>query len=152
MTTIISAHPSDGKGGNTEKRFRAALTALTGTALTKQTSDDYDSLMRMAWLYHSEKVEGMETPVLNHLAKRAYVGSPKDRNIEESSLIKKLTRDFKKSKNILLARITSQDDWDRMDEIKNFKRLLSNLQKAGVPNNPTAISPKIVSRNFSKGS
>lgn len=150
VRAIIAAHPNPKKCD--EERFRKAVTALTGKTLSKRKTDDYDALIRMAWLYHTEKTRDIKAKVQIEPLAKSVMGENQttDRGTPES-VIKKLARDFKKHKIVLLARATSQQDWERMDHIRTLQNLTLKLNKAGIPADKTAIRPRLMSRVFSSG-
>jgi len=151
VRAIIAAQPKSKK--DDEKRFRQAFSALSGKTLTKKRADDYDALLKMAWLYHCEKHERPnEEPVLNHLAEKVFGEAQSVYRGVKENVIKTMVRNFKQDKLLLLARATSQNDWNRMDEVRELKKIADQLDNVGVPTDKKAIRPRLMSRDFSTDS
>jgi hypothetical protein len=138
LLAIIDAHPKENQPQSRLERLDRARAALTGVERKRgnDDKDDYDLLLAIAWDYFVAWAPGQKSPALAPIIRRRVERLPqKDprRGISAEADVHRLRRKFNASRDLLLARVSSDDDHDRMDRIRAFNHLIELLHQGGVP-------------------
>jgi hypothetical protein len=148
LLSVIAGHPDE---RSTAKRLIKALEALTAThPKGRPQDDDYDVLLQIAWKYHELKFAGHQRIKIAKLVRECLAArisknsDPLARSEDgENSKVKRLKRKFQNGKDLLLARVTSEFDPDRMDLIRAVNKIAIGLEKLGVKLDRNAIRPRL---------
>jgi hypothetical protein len=140
LKALIMGHTPDADLDSAAGRLRTALGAITdGPRRGRPEQDDYDALMRIAWRYHvavyetqPKRREPELRPIVRNVVEAYFVDVPNQRNITLESYIEGLENKFIKEKDILLSRVTTDEDWDRMDIAKRLHSVFSQLSELGI--------------------
>ena len=155
LLAIISGHPdSRGNSLSRQRRLEIALSALTGRPRSRgaDASDDYDTLLRIAGKYHEAEFASLSEPAPStiSLAKivRECLPDVFERLVDgENSEVRRLKNKFKEAKDVLLSRVTSESDFERLDAIRSIRQIAEQLRALGVSADPTAIRPRLRRRD-----
>jgi hypothetical protein len=151
LEAIIAAHPMGGK--DTQSRLTDALLALLGSSKQGRRSvDDYDLLLDVAWKYHQSRLHNNNAE-LSAIIRECYAHHnplmPLSKGSDaEKSMIKRIMNKLHVNKALLLARVTSEMDCARMDNIIKLRRVAEFLQQLGVELDQDMIRPRLRGNNF----
>ena len=148
LSAIIDAHPIEG-GDTKEARLEKALKALTGRKRMRgmDTKDDYDILLEVAWDFFVSFIEnnGAEPevkPIIRKHIEQLPENDPRRYMAEIDSVFRRVSRKFAKEKDLLLARVTGDSNYDRMDTISLIKNILAQFEKLGIKVENTAVKSR----------
>lgn len=146
LMSIITAHSND----RVSERLAEAKAALKNEKRPtgRPSVDDYDILLDAAWEYHSRQVEHQsinKSEIIRECYRRHHPEAPSlDRSPDsEHSEIKRIRKKFDRELQVLLARVTSEMNEERMDTICAVKRIARTLRELGVKVNLESIRPRL---------
>lgn len=152
LLSIIDAHPP-GKDDirSRQTRLDEALKALTSKPGRRGPGvvDDYDKLLRIAWRYHEQRFRDGTDPSLAPIIRECLEATGDDsRRPEdgENSNVKRLKAKFYKNKDLLLTRVTSEMDFDRMDKIRVLTKIADQLQSLGIEVSRSSLKARLRER------
>jgi hypothetical protein len=65
-----------------------------------------------------------------------------DANTERDSVVRRLRDKFEKDRDLLLARVTSENDWSRLDTVRDINQILERLAALGIRVVPHSAKPR----------
>jgi hypothetical protein len=138
LSEIIRGNPIYGR--DDRERLETALSALIGTRRKRgmdEINRDYDLLLEIARrFFASFHQNGHVEPELADIIRDvvAVVPAGDERCLaSEDSIRRRLRRKFNKSKDILLVRVTSEQNWDRMDVARSINTIVRQLGALTLP-------------------
>jgi hypothetical protein len=150
LMSIITAYSDD----RVSERLAEAKSALINEKCPtgRPSVDDYDILMDIAWEYHSRQVRNQKinrSEIIRECYRRRHPDAPSlDRFPEsENSEVKRIRNKFEKEEKLLLARVTSEMNEDRMYAVRAVTQIAQTLSKLGVKVNLESIRPRLRRRN-----
>ncbi|MBF9196102.1 hypothetical protein [Microvirga terrestris] len=139
LLAIIDAHPLS-EGSSRIKRLEIAMEALTGVKRKRGADkiDDYDLLSVVARRYWAEWRAGNPNPAPDIIARSAFNELPPNdpRRRRASTLeaqVKRIADEFRSKRDLLLARVTLEDDWNSRDTARAVTRAVEALRALGIP-------------------
>lgn len=138
LSAIISGNPIDGR--DVGERLETALCALVGTRRKRGMNEmdrDYDLLVEIARrFFASFHQNGRVEPELAFIIRDVIAMIPEGderRLASEDSILRRLRRKFSKNKDVLLVRVTSEQNWDRMDMARSIDAIVRQLRALTPP-------------------
>lgn len=139
LLAIIDAHPLP-EGPTRAERLEVATEALTGVRRKRgrDKSDDYDLLCVVARRYWAEWCKGERNPAVDTIARSAFNALPADdqRRQHATTLeahVKRIATEFRLHRDLLLARVTLEDDWNSRDTARAVTQAVEALRALGIP-------------------
>lgn len=150
LQSIIDAHPLEG-GPSREARLEIALEALTGQPRKRGMDliDDYDLLLKIASRYFEEFWERRKRreppPDVAPIIRQVVGGLDDERRLraDDDSLIRRLRKKFNKDKDLLLVRVSLENDWNRPDKLRAINRVIEGMQKLGIQAVRRELRPQV---------
>lgn len=137
-------------------RTQKAITAITGKPFPtgKPKSDYHALLLEIGWLYYLAlydnglKDEGISLrPIVQSVINRDTAKIERETNTSYESLVQTLERKFRATRDVYLARATTDDEWGRAKSYSNLREGAKLLAKAGISIEPLAIAPVRLAKN-----
>lgn len=137
LSAIIKGNPVKGKDDT--ERLEIALEALIGTPRKRgmdEMDDDYELLVEIARRFFIDFHQDAHVkPDLTAIIRKVvglFPEGDKRRLATADSVIRRLRRKFNKNKDVLLVRVTSEQNWDRMDVARSVDAILQQIKALGV--------------------
>ena len=143
LLAILAGHPDK---RSTAKRLVKAVEALTSTQpMGRRQDDDYEVLLQLAWKYHELKHAGHQRIPIGKLIRDCLGAENSTARSEdgENSKVRRIKRKFDSGKDLLLARVTSEFNPDRMEVIRAVDKIATELGKLDVKLDRSAIRPRL---------
>jgi hypothetical protein len=134
---VIAAHPAT-DGRSSSDRLESAIAALTGVPRKRGIGEleDYDILCSIARRYFRAWIEGEKSPeiagIIRSVLDELPADDPRLHRADPDSRIRRLRIKFQKDRDILLARVTMEDDWNSRDTEIEIKRVLKLMNELGI--------------------
>ena len=158
LLSIIEGHPV-GQRSNKD-RLAVALEALVGTPRSKRgnkAKDDDDLLLEIAWRFFCAHVAALKAsqdngseaqlpdvaPIVEDVVATLDSGDPRQVAVPDS-VVRRLRRKFNKRRDVLLSRVTLEDDAPRMERLRVIDKVLHDLQAIGIDVNRRVLRPKLL--------
>lgn len=154
LRAVIAAHPK--RNSSLAARLEFAKSALFGNAPRgRRTSDDYEILLDIAWEYFNEQFKFDEpkpfkevelAPLIRKALEKRYAAPHRTGARAESgenSDVHRLARKFSKDRNVLLIRVASEMNADRVDFTKKVRKVARRLQQLNVELDIDLIRPRL---------
>jgi hypothetical protein len=153
LLAIIDAYPGEDvtdpqeQAKDRQDRLTRALSALKGKERKRGMKEraDYDLLLEIAWRYWDEWYRTHSTPDLAPLIKRVLADTPRlpqHANTELDSIVRRLRDKFEKNRDLLLARVTSENDWSRLDTVREINQIIDRMAALGIRVVPHSAKPR----------
>jgi len=141
------------------RREEKALAALTGSSRPgRRAADDYDLLLEIArhwrlefWRSHGRQHSPGETsweppldPIIRAVIPKGY---DKSRNVEAANIRKVLARKFRNDRDLLLARVSSDDNYDRLNMLQRIQDLIRELGRLGISASDKVLPVRLEGRD-----
>ena len=114
--------------------------------------DDYDLLLQIAWEYFvAFWKSGGKEPEVAPIVKRIIARLPQTEirkfHAESDSVTSRLGRKFRKERDVLLARVSSQIVWNRMDKLRDISDVVKRMRTLGISVRLETIEPRLFARD-----
>ena len=153
LLSIIDAHPdSSTLPRSRSERLDEAISTLLGRPgrRGRDETDDNDILRRIAWRYHEQKFNERSDPKLAPIIRECLMDTNKARKKDysrsidaENSTVRRLADKFRREKDVLLTRVTSEMDPDRMYAIHAVNETADRLEELGIKLDRNAIRARL---------
>ena len=156
LSAIIEANPMQDSGSNTT-RLEVTLAALIGEGSKRGMDelDDYNILLDVAWNYViAFYAGGLVAPQVQPIVRSVVERLPeKDRRriADPESVVRRISRKFRKDKNLLLARVTGEYNPDRRDKMRAINKVLRQLNDLGIKTGRAAPAGRESQRDTKPG-
>ncbi len=138
LLAIIDAHSSV-ESSDRQDRLEQALKALTGVKRKPgmDNKDDYDLLLEVAWRYWRQWCQTRSSPEVAPIVREVIdslpEADPRKRHAAPASTVRRLSDKFKENRDVLLARVTSEQEWERLDIVRAINEIIERMAGLKIP-------------------
>jgi hypothetical protein len=99
--------------------------------------DDYDLLLEVAWRYWRQWCQTRSSPEVAPIVREVIdslpEADPRKRHAAPASTVRRLSDKFKENRDVLLARVTSEQEWERLDIVRATNEIIERMADLKIP-------------------